>query len=75
MSFPTPVYPGIDLDDNDGPQMNAIAVVFIVLSFITLVLRFYSRLHTNVSIGMDDWLIVVAAVRVHKSRSIPCTGR
>ena len=75
MSFPTPVYPGIDLDASGGPQMNAVAVVFIALSFITLVLRFFSRLHTNVILGMDDWLIVVAAVRIHKSRSIPCTGR
>ena len=63
MPFTTPTYPGINLEANEGPQTNAVAIVFIVLSFITLVLRFISRLNTHVSIELDDWLIVVAAVR------------
>ena len=71
MSFTTPVYPGINLDANDGPQMNAVAIVFIVLSLITLVLRFFSRLKTHVSIELDDWLIVVAAVGLRKSTYVP----
>lgn len=75
MSFTTPVYPGINLNANEGPQMNAVAIVFIILSFIILVLRFTSRLTTNLSIELDDWLIVVAAVRLHKSKYIPYTGR
>ncbi|KAF6233946.1 hypothetical protein HO173_007776 [Letharia columbiana] len=62
MEFTTPVYVGVNLDANDGPQMNAVAIIFIILSFTTLVLRLFSRLHTKVSIGMDDELIVVAAV-------------
>lgn len=62
MSLVTPVYPGVNLDANDGPQMNAVAIVFIVLSFITLVLRFFSRLSTKIAIEVDDWLIVIAAV-------------
>lgn len=65
MSFTTPTYPGINLDANEGPQTNAVAIVFIVLSFITLVLRFFSRINTHVSIELDDWLIVVAAVGPH----------
>ena len=75
MSFTTPFYPGINLDANDGPQMNAVAIAFIVLSFITVVLRYFSRLYTNVSIELDDWLIVVAAVRLYNHRSIQYTGR
>lgn len=71
MSLTTPVYPGINLDANDGPQMNSVAIIFIVLSFITLVLRFFSRLSTHVSIEMDDWLIVVAAVGLRRSTYIP----
>lgn len=67
MSFTTPVYPGVDLDANEGPQLNAVAIVSIILSLITLVLRFFSRLHTHVSIGLDDWLIVVAAVGLLKA--------
>ena len=74
MSFTTPVYPGINLDANDGPHMNAVAIAFIVLSFLTLVLRFFSRLNTHVSIEMDDWLVVVAAVRLHQSRYITYTA-
>ena len=75
MSFTTPTYPGINLDANEGPQTNAVAIVFIVLSFITLVLRFFSRLNTHVPIELDDWLIVVAAVRPYQSRPVPCIGR
>lgn len=75
MSFTTPAYPGINLEANDGPQTKAVAVAFIVLSFITLLLRWVSRLYTHVPIDLDDWLIVVAAVRLHKSRSISRTGR
>lgn len=67
MSFTTPVYPGINLDANDGPQMNAVAVAFIVLTFCTLVIRFFSRQNTQVPIEVDDWLIVIAAVGHHKS--------
>ena len=73
MSFTTPLYPGINLNANKGPQMNAVAIVSIVLSFIILVLRFTSRLTTNLCIELDDWLIVVATVGLHKNRYIPCT--
>ena len=75
MSLTTPLYPGVKLDANDGPQMNAVAIVFIVLSFSTLVLRFFSRLSTHIPIEMDDWLIVMAAVGLHKSRSFLYSGR
>lgn len=62
MSFQTPVYPGINLNADQGPQLNAVGIAFIVLSFVTLVLRLISRLRTKVPIEADDWLIVAAAV-------------
>lgn len=75
MSFITPVHPGINLDANDGPQTNAVAIIFIVMSFMTLVLRFFSRLTTHVSIDLDDQLIVVAAVGLNENRSSLYTRR
>ena len=68
MSLPTPIYPGINLDANAGPQMNAVAIASIILSCITIILRLISRLNTHVPIDMDDWLIVVAAVRFYNSK-------
>lgn len=67
MAFETPIYPGIDLDANEGPQMYAVAVAFIVLSLAFLILRLISRVVTQVSAGMDDWLIGVAAASRHES--------
>ena len=62
MSFPTPIYAGVDPNDNQGPQLNAVAIAFIVLTFITLGLRLLSRLRTNVPIEADDWFALTAAV-------------
>ena len=67
MAFTTPLYPGIDLDADQGPQMNNVAAAFIALSFAVLTLRFISRVVTHVDIGMDDWLIVAAAVGPRRS--------
>lgn len=74
MSFQTPVYPGVDLDADEGPQMYAVAVAFIVLSLAFLVLRLISRTVTHVSAGLDDWLIGVAAAG-HPRRSTESAGR
>lgn len=63
MSFSTPIYPGVDPDENLGPRLNAVAFSFITLSFVTLILRLISRLRTKVPIEADDWLILIAAVR------------
>ena len=75
MSFTAPMYSGISTNANAHPQMNALALVFIVLSFITLVLRYFCRIFTHVPIELDDWLIVVAAVRLDNKRSIQYPGR
>ena len=45
--------------------MNAVAAVFIVLTFITLSLRLISRLRTKAPVEADDWLIFTAAVRLY----------
>ena len=66
MSFVTPEYPGVQLDDDQGPEMNSVSVAFIALSFSVLALRLVSRLVTRVPFGTDDWLILVAAVSVNK---------
>jgi len=59
-----------DPEANQGPQLNAVAIAFIVLSFVTLVLRLISRLRTRVPIGTDDFLILAAAVRFHTSKMV-----
>ena len=58
MALTTPTYPGINLDANDGPATNAVAIASIFLSRVTLILRFTSRLRTQVTFGLDDcmWL-------------------
>lgn len=71
MPFETPVYPGIDLDSDEGPHMYTVAVAFIVLSLAFLVLRLISRAVTQVPAGMDDWLIAVAAAGHPESNQRP----
>lgn len=62
MSFTTPVVPGLDLNANYGPQVNAVGIFFMCLSLATVVLRFFSRAYTKIEIGTDDWLLLGAAV-------------
>ena len=62
MSLTTPIVPGLDLNANYGPQMNAVGIFFMCLSFVTVVLRFFSRSYTKIAIGTDDWLLLAAAV-------------
>ena len=62
MSFSTPYVPGLDPDASNGPEMNTVSICFICLSFVTVVVRFFSRYYTSIPLGLDDWLIVGAAV-------------
>ena len=71
MPFETLVYPGLDLDSDEGPYMYTVAVAFIVLSLAFLVLRLISRAVTQVPAGMDDWLIAVAAAGHPESNQRP----
>lgn len=61
-SFPTPYVPGLDINANRGPQMNAVGASFIVITFLVLLLRLISRLYTHIRIWLDDWLILAAAI-------------
>ena len=60
--FETPLYPGVNPDDNLGPQLNTVCVVFMCLSFVTVVLRFVSRILNSIRLALDDWFIIAAAV-------------
>jgi hypothetical protein len=60
--FPTPIYPGIDVDANVGPYINSVCGVAIGLSFVTLSLRFFTRWWSQIEFGKDDYLILVGVV-------------
>ena len=64
MNVPTPQVPGLDLSANRGPELNVVAIVFICISLTTIICRGFSRVYTEVDFGLDDWLIVLAAVVV-----------
>lgn len=59
------MYPGIDPDANEGSYINALSISFVALSFVTVCLRLFSRWWTKIEFGTDDWLILVAAVRIY----------
>lgn len=65
MSSPTYIYPGVDPDENMGRRLNAIAIAFITLTFVTLVLRLISRIKTKIAIEADDWLVFIASVGLY----------
>ncbi|KAM0329308.1 hypothetical protein ACHAQA_004613 [Verticillium albo-atrum] len=48
--------------ETQGPTVIAVAVVFAVLLFFTVVLRIYARVAVVKSVGPDDYLILVAAL-------------
>lgn len=62
MSLQTPRYPGVDPDEDRGPTIVAVGIVFIVFVFIVLALRFFSRVYTQIATALDDWLILAATV-------------
>ena len=62
MDVPTPQVRSLTLNADRGPELNAVAIVFICISFTTILCRGFSRLYTEVKFGLDDWLIVLAAV-------------
>lgn len=67
MEFPTPRVPGLNPNANRGPGLNTVAIAFTCISFTTIICRGFSRLYTDVEFGLDDWLIVLAAVMVLNS--------
>ncbi|RAL58632.1 hypothetical protein DID88_003552 [Monilinia fructigena] len=59
--IPTPIYPGIKLDVNQRPYVNALVITFTAISFITICLRLFSRWWTKIEMWWDDYLIIFAA--------------
>ncbi|KAG7102642.1 hypothetical protein HYQ44_020402 [Verticillium longisporum] len=49
------------MSETQGPTVIAVAAVFAVLLFFTLILRIYARVVVVKSVGPDDYLIIVAA--------------
>lgn len=46
-----------------GPEVAAVAILFLTLAWIFVTLRCYVRAAMMKSFGMDDWLAVAALVR------------
>ncbi|KAJ8061871.1 hypothetical protein OCU04_009662 [Sclerotinia nivalis] len=61
MSFTTPIYPGVNLEANEGPLLKAVSISFISLTVYTIVTRLFSRRYTKIPLGLDDLLILIAA--------------
>lgn len=62
MSFTTPIYPGINLEANEGPLLKAVSIAFIALTVCTVAIRFFSRWYTKIPLGLDELFILIAAV-------------
>ncbi|ATZ57858.1 hypothetical protein BCIN_15g03810 [Botrytis cinerea B05.10] len=62
MSFATPIYPGIDLEANEGPLLKTVSIAFITLTACTIAIRFFSRWYTKISLGLDELFVSIAAV-------------
>jgi hypothetical protein len=48
--------------ENRGPQVEAVAIAFLVLSWVTISVRCYVRLFIKKLFMVDDWLAVVSLV-------------
>jgi hypothetical protein len=49
--------------ENRGPQLVAVNSTFLTASLISILLRIYVRTFMVKAFGIDDWLMVAAAVR------------
>jgi hypothetical protein len=57
--------------ENRGPEVEAVAILFLTLAWISVSLRYYVRAVMMKSFGMDDWLAIVALVSVSPENSFP----
>jgi hypothetical protein len=51
-----------DLQDNRGPEIVSFMIALLVVTWMSVMLRLYTRLWVRKAIGADDWLIVSALV-------------
>jgi len=59
---PTPIFPGVNVDANEGDYIISVCIAMIALSFVAVALRFFSRWWTAIALGIDDYLIIVSVV-------------
>ena len=58
----TPHTPGLDINANVSPRVVAVSVVLIVITAVTVTLRFVSRWVSKAGMWWDDWMILAAMV-------------
>jgi hypothetical protein len=51
-----------DLQENRGPEIVSFMIALLVVTWMSVILRFYTRLWIRTAIGADDWLIIIAVV-------------
>ena len=49
--------------DNRRPEMIATLVCSLAITYPTVALRFWAKKYSTASIGIDDWLMLIALVR------------
>lgn len=61
--------------EDRGPQVAAVAILFLILSWIFVSLRCYVRAIMMKNFGTDDWLAVATLVRYLSGSCLPCPIR
>jgi hypothetical protein len=51
-----------NLQENRGPEIVSFMIALLVVTWMSVMLRFYTRLWVRKAIGADDWLIIIALV-------------
>jgi hypothetical protein len=52
-------------EDYNGGQLVVVAVIFLVITWISVLLRVFVRVQITKSFQADDWLMSVSQVRLH----------
>jgi rhodopsin domain-containing protein len=68
----TPI--SFDLDESNGQALVATAVIFLVLSWISVLLRCHVRAIMTKSFQLDDWLMLISQVIFTLSCSLILVG-
>jgi len=48
--------------ENRSPQVEAVAITFLALSWVAIILRCYVRFFMKKLFGIDDWFAVISLV-------------
>ena len=63
-------YPGLNLDDSQGPRVIATSIVLMILASLAVVLRFIARHLSRAGLWWDDWTVLAALVRPFASMRV-----